>query len=64
MNNPYLHFANEMQHMILNWLTLHGQEVAVAWFHAHWMGKVMDGGGVGGRWMICHYDNSTEGNNG
>ena len=71
MNNPYLHFANHLQHMILNWLTLHGQAVAVSWFHAHWMGKVMDGDGVGGRWMICHFgycgpfnNNGTEGNNG
>ena len=30
MNNPFLHFANDLQHMILNWLNIHGQEIAVA----------------------------------
>ena len=67
MNNPYLHLANDLQHMMLDWLNAHGQEVAVAWFHKYWMEDT----GVGGRWMICHFghcgplnNNGTEGNNG
>ena len=65
MNCPYLHFAEHLQHMILNWLEDHGQQEAVAWFSKLWMLPDDD------RWMLCHFEhgrpfnnNGTEGNNG
>ena len=67
MNNPYLHLANDLQHMILDWLNDDGQAVARAWFNKYWMGESE----VGERWMICHFghggplnNNGTKGNNG
>ena len=65
MNCPYLHIAEDVQHMIFDWLNEHGQVIAVAWFAQNWM--LPDHG----RWMICFFEhggplnnNGTEGNNG
>ena len=65
MNNPYLHLAEDLQLMVMEWLKLHGQEVAAGWFVENW--SLLENG----RWMICHFkhggpfnNNGVEGNNG
>ena len=65
MNNPYLHLTDNFQVMLMDWLRLHGQEVAAGWFAENW--SLLENGW----WMICHFEhggpfnnNGVEGNNG
>ena len=57
MNNPYLHLAENLQLMCMDWLKLHGQEVAAGWFAENWPLPNH------GQWMICHFENAGPFNN-
>ena len=57
MNNSYVHLAADLQTMLMEWLKLHGQEVAAGWFAENWSHP------DNGWWMICHFEHGGPFNN-